>query len=94
MATLIKTDGTRLDVQPENGTDFSLDELYKMLDCDMVEVIYLDDERMMFLDENGKLKPQKVNQMNHVATHEAAMVLQDGDYIAGHALICGRGEFK
>lgn len=94
MAILIKTDGRRLVVHPENETDFSLAELYKMLDCEMVQVIELDGGRWMIFDEEGKLKPERVNQMNHVATHEAALVLRDGDYIAGHALICERKEFK
>lgn len=27
MATLIKTDGSKLEIQPQNGLDFQLDEL-------------------------------------------------------------------
>lgn len=94
MAILIKTDGRRLVVHPENETDFSIQELYRLIDTDMIEVINLQDGWLMIIDEEGKLKPERVNQMNHVATHEAALVLQDGDYIAGHALVCERKEFK
>lgn len=32
MATLIKTDGSKLEIQPQNGLDFQLDELQKFVD--------------------------------------------------------------
>lgn len=32
MATLIKADGTQTEIQPQNGTDFSLEELQKYVD--------------------------------------------------------------
>lgn len=32
MATLIKADGTKKEIQPQNGTDFSLEELQKYVD--------------------------------------------------------------
>ena len=44
MPTLYKTDGTQEEVNPSNGKNFTLDELYKLLDCDTIEVIYLQEE--------------------------------------------------
>ena len=32
MATLIKTDGSKLEIQPQNGLGFQLDELQKFVD--------------------------------------------------------------
>lgn len=40
MATLIKTDGSKLEIQPQNGLDFQLDELQKFVDG-YIEIINL-----------------------------------------------------
>ncbi len=58
------------EVQPENGTDFRLRQLYQLLDCSMIEVIPLPDRAfIMVIDDEGKLidKPR-----NERATRLAA----------------------
>lgn len=56
MATLIKAkDGKEINIQPENGSNFRLNELYKLLNCELVEVVYLNDDKIMILDELGRL---------------------------------------
>lgn len=54
-AQLIKPNGEVTEIVPENGNDFSLEECYKLLGCEMVEVVELADGRIMVLDEEGKL---------------------------------------
>jgi hypothetical protein len=59
-AKLIKTTGETIEVTPENGTDFKLAQLYALLDCETIEVIYLkhdtsDDDLIMIGDEEGRL---------------------------------------
>lgn len=51
------------------GLEFQLEELYAILECDMIEivpVILFGREYYMVIDEEGKLKPD--NQVNKVAT--------------------------
>ena len=92
MAELIKADGMVEEVMPENGQHFTLAELYQHCECDRVQVIYLDDGRTMWLDEEGKFK-------EHVRNEKATKLLEVaggafGDYIAGTALICDEHEVQ
>ena len=59
-AKLIKTTGEVIEVTPRNGTDFKLNELYELLGCQTIEVIYLnnpgeDEDDIMIGDEEGRL---------------------------------------
>ena len=49
------------EVDPKNGTDFQLSELYALLGCTSIETLSLDERNIMVLDEEGKLtgKPRK-----------------------------------
>ena len=42
------------EVAPENGTDFKLAQLYKLLSCDMIEILPITDGLIMVIDEEGK----------------------------------------
>ncbi len=60
MAQLLKTDGTIQEIEPQNGKDFSLGELYKAIGCETIEVIYLshetgDDDNILIGDEEARL---------------------------------------
>jgi len=104
MALLIRQDGSLEQVQPKNGTDFKLkDEVYGLLECDTVEVIHLGEIRLkallsrgvkspaiMLIDEEGKMNARKL--VNLSATLAAKRIIQPGDCIVGHALICGEEE--
>lgn len=87
MATLIHWTGTEETVTPSNPKQgFSLDELYKHIQTQMVEMVRLRDGRNMWIDEEGKF-----NQPDHV-NEKATRLLQQaggipGDYIAGNALV-------
>lgn len=90
MATLLHWTGTKEIVVPKDPINgFTLDELYKHIQTNMVEMVRLRDGRTMWIDEEGKF-----NQPNHV-NHAATRLLQQaggipGDYIAGNALIAER----
>ncbi len=54
---LIEENGDINEVTPiEPSKGFQLKELYAMLQCDMVEVVELQDGRLMVIDEESKLK--------------------------------------
>ena len=89
MATLLKADGTSEEVMAGKG-QFSLKEMYELIGCELVEVVYLADGKTMWIDEEGKFKQ---HELNHLATnhlHRAGG--SHTDYVAGNALICKDGE--
>lgn len=88
-AVLIKTDGSKTDITPKNGSDFSLEELYELIGCEMVEVVYLTDSGIMIIDEEGKQKKPIV--MNRIATDIANL---PGDIIVGNVVVCHTSMFK
>ena len=92
MATLYKSNGERIEVQPENGRDFKRKELCKMLECEMIEVVYLWDGRLMIVDEEGKFRKSDINPWATGFLHRAGGLLND--FIVGDALICPQEQFK
>ena len=91
MAILIKTNGSRKIVFPEKTT-FSLDETYKYLECSMIQPIYLEDGRILWIDEEGKLKPHFENPRATALLRMAGGL--EGDYIAGSALLTDNDEIE
>ena len=65
MAVRITPEGDMAQVFP-SGKVFTLLEMYRLIDCDMVEIVRLvDDRRWLVLDEEGLLREKPVN---HTAT--------------------------
>jgi hypothetical protein len=91
MATLIKNDGIVTEISPKD-TWFSLDEMYSLLECSLVEAVYLEDGRIMWIDEEGKFKPHQINIQATLLLHKAGGI--PGDYIAGIALVTNRNEVQ
>lgn len=91
MAKLYKTNGEIVEVEPENGSDFSLEELQLFVDG-YIEVAYLDNEKVIVINEEGKIKNLPFNE-NATAEYNRAMKCR-ADYIAGDALICGHNQIK
>jgi len=90
MAMLIPVDGEITDVYPENQTDFSLKELYKLIGCETVGRVILNDEFEMWFDEEGKIIGRPFNEN---AT-EIFKFWHPGLFgtIVGTALVSQRGE--
>ena len=93
MAVLINTDGTEFEVQPANGENFTLQEMYDMIGCSLVQMIYLADGNIMWLDEEGKFKDPVIR------NDRATTLLEEagggyGDFIAGKALVCKDSEVR
>lgn len=66
-ATLYRADGTIENITPENGKDFKLAELYKLLGCRTIEVICTGDPAMIFIgDDEAQLMDDCVK--NETAT--------------------------
>ena len=92
MATLIKPDGTEITITPKNSSDFKLEELYQLIECDMVQMIRLADGRTMWMDEESKLRTLPP-EPNHKATQ---LLLRAGgipwDVVLGNVLLCSDKE--
>ena len=88
MATLIKVDGSQKDVFPaDKKNGFTLEELYGLLECEMIEIATsFQDGKMLVVDEEGLFKPDPV--VNPVAS------MLVGDYIVGNAIVVSQEEFQ
>lgn len=59
---LFNEDGTSCEVQPKNGTDFQLGELYSLLECSCVEVLRsTKKDFILIVDEEGRLEGKEPN---------------------------------
>jgi hypothetical protein len=88
MAKLFKVDGTIEDVKPANGTDFTLEELQKMVGG-LIQVVPVFRTKLIVVDEEGRMKKYKHNVI--------ASMLVDGQIngdIVGDMLLFDRKEFK
>ena len=83
MGTWIKANGETTEVQPKNGTDYSLNELQGFVGG-FVEIVRIDDDRIMVVNEEGKLYGLQVN--------EKASKLYKHDVIVGDVLVCNSNE--
>ena len=82
MSLLITTDNTTTQVRPADGDRFTLDEVYDLIGCRMVQEVYTRDGKSMLIDEEGKLTGKPVNQL---ATYAYQWGMDDE--IVGTALI-------
>ena len=92
-AKLIKPKGSAEDVSPKNGKSFTLDEVYELLEVQMVEVVRLKDGLILICDEEGLFKSNPV--INTEATRmyqESAKTQSVG--IVGNAILCSSKQFK
>ena len=91
MAKIIKATGEIMEVFPGNSSNFSLEEVQKIVGG-LVELIYLPNSKeIMLLNEEGKLMQLPVNQK---ATELAKGKLGMWDVIVGDVLVCKKNEFK
>jgi hypothetical protein len=83
-AKIYKADGSIIDVKPNNGTDFSLEELQEIVGG-FIEIVSLMDNEIMLINEEGKLIDLPFNE---TATQMYQEVDGFYDYIAGDVLVC------
>lgn len=103
MATLYKVNGSVVkDIKPKDPkAGFSLDELYKLIDTDIIQPIYhgSNAKRQPFIfigDEEGRLKPNaKVNWAATSLLHQRDKVAAlSGTILVGNILEVTDKEFK
>ena len=90
MATLFKVGEKPKEIEPKNGSDFQLEEVWDLIGG-YVQVIELHAGRIMIVDEEGLWKnlPFNAEATAHVARH-----CNYPHMIVGTALLCKTKEFK
>jgi hypothetical protein len=90
MATLFKFDGQQAEVQPENGHNFQLEELYRLLDCTTIEIVNIADaeDEILIIDEESRLNPDFLKTYNRDLSNLA------GYNLFGNALLCKTNEVE
>ena len=78
------------DVQPANGSDFSLEELQGYVEG-YIEIVDLNDGRIMVVNEEGLNEGLPVNPLATAIFQERTGV---ADYIVGNVLICDAEQVK
>ena len=93
-AVLIKPDGTVEDSNPTNDKyHFELKTLYKLINCDLIEVVNLNEELILIIDEEGKCKSDPV--VNKEATALCKHHIKGwNDTIVGSAVLCPSSMLK
>ena len=87
-ARLITPDGKDTIIEPENGKNFSLKELYELIGTDIVQVLPLPiSGKLMIMDEEGKMKPNYI--INKLASD-----LSKGHTVVGTVVVCEMSMFK
>lgn len=89
LSTVITTDGLHRNVEPSNGTDFSLEELKEFVGG-YIEIVYLSKSQVMVVNEEGKLIGLESNPcatlLVQIAGHR--------DTIVGNVLVCDTSKIK
>lgn len=92
MARLIYANGRESKVEPENGTNFTREEVMKLLSAEMLQVMYLANSAIMIFDEEGKIRQSEVNLT--ATTIFQIHFNSDRDFVVGDVLICLSQEFR
>jgi hypothetical protein len=81
----ITVDGIVSTVSPENGTDFKLPEVQKLVEGH-IEIVHLGNEEIMIVNDCGKFDKE----LNTLATLLARSkgALYQNDYICGDVVVC------
>ena len=89
-AKLLKASGEVVEIKPNNGTNFTLDELHKHFQCSLVEVINLNQDDIMVVDEEGKWASNNVINVNATVLAQENRAIVFWDYVVGNAIVCNR----
>lgn len=86
MATIYKTNGGIIEIQPKNKKDFKLKEMQDIVGG-YIEIVYLEDGRLMVVNEEGKVDGLDVN-------WNATALVGGYDIIVGDVLVCNQSQIK
>lgn len=82
---LIAESGSIETIAPTNGKTFELEEVQALVKG-YIEVVYLNDNYIMIINENGKFGMKPNERATEIASEQRA--IRNGDYICGPAIVC------
>lgn len=89
LSTIIKTDGSRINVEPKNKTDFELEELKEIVGG-YIEIVSLSKTQCMVVNEEGKCERLPYNHLATLCVNMAGIK----DVIVGNVLVCDKSKIK
>lgn len=89
LSTVITTDGLHRNVEPSNGTDFSLEELNGFVGG-YIEIVRLSKSQVMVVNEEGKIIGLDPNPSATLLVQIAGI----DDTIVGNVLVCDKNKIK
>lgn len=89
-AIVITSEGEMTEVSPKDKY-FTLEELYKHINCDIIECVYLPENKIMIVDEEGMLKKR---QLNLLATLIVSHIRKNFVIICGDVVIINENQFE
>ncbi len=91
MAEIIKADGQKQELQPANGTDFTLEEMQSIVGG-YIELVELNETDTMVLNEEGKLEglPINIKATGLFRSHYP----NSNDIIVGNVLVCNNNQIR
>ena len=89
-AIQITTDGEITEVKPSDEKIFTLKEFYKHTNCDIVEFVYLPNDKIMVCDEEGRLRQNP--KINLLATLIVSHLSKNFMPICGDVLIINQNQ--
>ena len=82
-------------VSPKNGRSFKLAQLYELLDCRTVDVVWLTQELILIIDDEGKFRnPAYLNLVATYLWYHHQPAARGHDSIVGRAILCHDKQFK
>ena len=90
MAVIYKANGEKQEVTPENGKDFKLKQLQKIVGG-LIDYVHLGNGEIMVFNDEGKLIGLPYNRE---ATERFQKAFQTDDFIVGDVLICKDNEVE
>ncbi len=88
-------------VNPADGKSFKLPELYRLLDCRLVDVVRLTDELILIIDDVKRIKllrkfrePAYLNLLATYLWHQHQPAARGVDAIVGRAILCHDKQFR
>lgn len=95
-AVRIRVDGVVENITPMNGSDFSLEEMYKLIGQDIIDFVYLPNDKLFVVDDEGFYRvPLKINWIaTRILSELYLMANQRPAFIFGDVLLVNSKQVK
>lgn len=95
-AVRIRVDGVVENITPMNGSDFSLEEMYKLIGQDIIDFVYLPNDKLFIVDDEGFYRvPLNINWIaTRILSELYLMANQRPTFIFGDVLLVNSNQVK